>query len=75
MGKSGLNQLLIYMHPFPPFSPHFFVPLFKSLAKRKLFLGIKNIGGEAGAPNLLSQFTPMVEVISELLATGCVSLL
>jgi hypothetical protein len=75
MGKIGLSQLSIYIHSFPPFSTYFFVPLFKSLDKRKFFLGIKYIGGGTGAPSLPSQFTSMVGAISELLVTGCVPLL
>ena len=44
-GKTGLNQSLIYMPPFPPLSAnYFYFPLFNSVAK-KLFLGVKNIGG------------------------------
>jgi hypothetical protein len=54
MGKIGLNQPLIYIHSFPHSHPIFYLFLFNSVAK-KLFLGIKNIGG-AFAP---LQFTPM----------------
>jgi hypothetical protein len=77
MGKmGGLNQFLRYIHPSPPLSPEFFyAPLFKSLAKIKLFLGIKSIGGGAGVPRLPSQVTAMTEETSGLLATRCVPLL
>jgi hypothetical protein len=34
--KIGLNQPLIYIHPFPQFSPKFFyLPLFNSVTKKK----------------------------------------
>jgi hypothetical protein len=34
--KIGLNQLLVCISPFSPFSTHFYVPFFKSVAKRTL---------------------------------------
>jgi hypothetical protein len=49
--KIGLNQFLIYIHPFLLLSPQFlFLPFFNSVAK-KLVLGRENIGvGEALTP-------------------------
>jgi hypothetical protein len=38
MGKIGLNQPLIYIHPIPPITPKFFAPL----AKRKVFFFAMN---------------------------------
>ena len=35
----GLNQLLEYIHPFPPFVNQFYLPLCNSVAKKLIFLG------------------------------------
>ena len=42
-GKVGLNHFLSYTHSFPPLSNQFLLTYFKSVAIRKLFLGVKNI--------------------------------
>jgi hypothetical protein len=45
-GTIGLNQSLVYTHPFPHFqSNSFYLPLFNSVPKIKLFLGTKNKEG------------------------------
>jgi len=59
-GKMGFSRFLIYRY-LSPLSPHlFYSPSFNTLAKRKLFLGRKNIGGGVGdiCPHLL-QVAPM----------------
>jgi hypothetical protein len=64
-GKIGLNQFLIYIHPFPPLSPKFFYFLvFNSVAKRKLFLGRKIVGGRLFALFAPPQVTPVSLVLS-----------
>ena len=56
--KIGLNQSLIYINPCPPLPPQiFYLLLFHSAAKRKLFLGRKDIGGGMGGPP--PQVTPV----------------
>jgi hypothetical protein len=45
-GKIGLNQSLIYIHPFSPtLTPIFYLPLCNSVAKRKLVFGRKKHWG------------------------------
>jgi hypothetical protein len=41
----GLNQPLMYKHPFCHSYHNFYLPLFNSVAKKKLFLGTKMVGG------------------------------
>jgi len=58
-GKIGLNRSLIYVHPFPPLSLRsFYLRLFNSVAKRKLFLGRKNIGRGGNCPRPSSSPPP-----------------
>ena len=48
-GDIGLNRSLMYVHPLSPLSIQFFyLRLYNSVAKRKLFLGRKNIGRGGG---------------------------
>jgi hypothetical protein len=49
--RIGLNQSLTYTNPSPPLPPQiFYLPLFHSVAKRKLFLGTKDIGERRISP-------------------------
>jgi hypothetical protein len=43
-----LKQLLIYRHPFPPLSPHFFICSSSTQYPYKLLLGKKIWRGEVG---------------------------
>ena len=60
-GKVCLNQSLTYIHSFPPRSSSFFHLLFNPVAKRKLFLGRKNIGGTFSPTFSALQATLMYE--------------
>lgn len=66
MGKIGLNQSSIYIHPFPSsLTQFFYMPLFSSAAKI-LFLSRTNIGGAFPPPDTPVTVSVMLPEVGEL---------